>query len=43
MPQVLAKATCFICAKRIPHRVTYLYVPTKNAWICKECWGKADA
>jgi len=31
---------CFICKARIPKRVTYLYCPQNNAWMCKYCWDK---
>ena len=32
-------SACKLCDKRIPVRVTYLYEPDLNGWICKECWN----
>ena len=34
-----AKATCPLCSSKIPKRVTYLWKPELDAWICKQCWS----
>lgn len=35
----LAKSVCSLCSARIAKRVTYLYKPETNSWICKDCWS----